>query len=93
MTTVQPAADDQAINLRVSRGQRDLIERASRVLGKSAIDFKLDAACRRAEDVLLDQTLFRLDPAAHEQFNALLDSPPEPSEALRGLLHRRAPWE
>lgn len=93
MTTIQPAGRDQAINLDATRRQLDLIDKASRVLGQSRTDFILDAACRRAEDVLLDQTLFRLDLAAHERFNALLDSPPEPSEALRGLLHRRALWE
>ena len=82
-----------AINIRASGRQRDLIDRAAQTLGKSRSDFMLETACREAEHVLLDRGFFRLDPEAFERFNALLDSPPPPTEALRQLLLRRAPWE
>jgi hypothetical protein len=44
-------------------------------------------------DALLDRTVFRLDDDAYSQFNAMLDDPREPSDALRKLLNTKAPWE
>jgi uncharacterized protein (DUF1778 family) len=89
----QTATRDQAINIRVSRRQRDLIDRAAQVLGKSRSDFMIETACREAEDVLLDRTFFRLDEEAFARFNALLDNPPPPSDELRTLLLSKSPWE
>lgn len=96
MENIAPRArstKDQAINLRVSKRQRDLIDQAAHVLGRSRSDFILESACREAEDVLLDQTFFRVDEAGWDWFQALLDDPPPPSEQLRALLNRSAPWE
>lgn len=84
---------DQAINIRASRGQRDLIDRAALVLNKSRSEFILESASREAENVLLDQVYFRLDAKAFAQFNALLDTPPAPTPELTNLLNTKAPWE
>ena len=84
---------DQIINIRASRRQRDLIDQAAQVLGKSRSDFMLETACREAEDVLLDRTYFRLEEDAFARFNELLDNPPPPSDELRVLLLAKAPWE
>jgi uncharacterized protein (DUF1778 family) len=45
------------------------------------------------EDDPLDQTLFVLDPEAFDQFQAMLDNPSEPSDALRKLLSMKPRWE
>lgn len=92
-TTHARAPRDEAVNIRASRRQRDLIDRAARALGKSRSEFMLETACREAEDVLLDRRYFQLDPAAFDRFTELLDNPPPPSDGLRDLLHRTAPWE
>lgn len=84
---------DQAINIRASRQQRNLIDQAAQILGKSRSEFMLEVAYREATDVLLDRTLFLLDDEAFEQFQAMLDNPPPPSDALRKLLLRKARWE
>ena len=84
---------DTAINIRASRRQRDLIDQAAQVLGKSRSDFMLETACREAEGVLLDRTFFRLDRESYARFTALLDNPPPPSDELRKLLSTKAPWE
>lgn len=84
---------DQAINIRASQRQRNLIDQAARVVGKSRSDFMLESSCREAVDVLLDQTFFQLDDEAFDQFQTLLDAPPLPSTELRNLLQRKAPWE
>ena len=84
---------NHAINIRASQRQRDLIDRAARILGKTRSDFMIETVSREAETVLLDQALFQLDDAAYDQFMALLDDPPPPSPELRKLLAHKAPWE
>ena len=93
MVQTKRGTRNQAINIRASQHQRDLIDRAAQVLGKSRSDFMIETASREAEAVLLDQALFQLDEAAYDQFMALLDDPPPPSPELRRLLAHKAPWE
>ena len=81
------------ISIRAKAGQRDLIDQAAERLGRSRSDFMLEAACRQAEDVLLDQTYFALDTEKMAAFQALLDSPPAPTDRLRRLLTAPAPWD
>jgi uncharacterized protein (DUF1778 family) len=45
-------ARGETINLRASRRQKVLIDRAAETLGRSRSDFMLEAACREAESVL-----------------------------------------
>jgi len=84
---------DQAINIRTTRGQRDLIDRAARVVNKSRSEFILETMSREAENILLDQVYFRLDDDAYARFSAMLDAPPAPTAELRDLLNTKAPWE
>ena len=81
------------ISIRAKAGQRDLIDQAADRLGRSRSDFMLEAACRQAEDVLLDQTYFSLDAPSFAAFQALLDQPPAPTDRLRRTLKARAPWD
>ena len=81
------------ISIRAKAGQRDLIDQAADRLGRSRSDFMLEAACRRAEDVLLDHTYFALDAKSFAAFQAMLDKPPAPTDRLRRTLKARAPWE
>ncbi|MCA9858651.1 MAG: DUF1778 domain-containing protein [Thermomicrobiales bacterium] len=92
-TTHPPPTRDQAINIRATRQQRDLIDHAASVLGKSRSDFMLESACLAAEDALLDRTYFVLDPDSFDQLTELLENPPDPPEGLREFLARKAPWE
>ena len=85
--------DPVTISIRAKAGQRDLIDQAADRLGRSRSDFMLEAACRQAEDVLLDQTYFALDAKRFAAFQALLDRPPAPNDRLRRTLAVRAPWE
>ena len=82
-----------SINIRAKARQRDLIDQAANRLGRSRSEFMLDAACRGAEDVLLDQTFFTVDAGTFARFQALLDTPLPPSDKLRRLLKTKAPWE
>ncbi|MBK7898610.1 MAG: DUF1778 domain-containing protein [Azonexus sp.] len=83
---------DAAINLRARPQQRDLIDQAAQLLGKNRSDFMLEAACERAQAVLLDQVFFNLDEARFKQFTAPLEAPPQPNPGLERLLAVKAPW-
>jgi len=84
---------DAPINLRALPQQRDLIDQAAQLLGKNRSDFMLEAACDKAQSVLLDQVFFNLDEAKLQEFQALLDAPPEPNPGLERPLAVKAPWD
>lgn len=84
---------DAAINLRAKPEQRDLIDQAAAMLGKNRSDFMLEAACDRAQSVLLDRVFFRLDDRRFKAFMQLLDAPPAPNEGLERLMAVQAPWQ
>ena len=69
------SAKSVSINIRAKAKQRDLIDQAAERLGRSRSDFMLEAACNLAENVLLDQTFFALEPDAFAKFQAMLDTP------------------
>src|ERR1700739_252021 len=86
-------ARGENINLRVSRGQKTLIDRAARALGRNRSDFMLETACREAESVLLDRRYFALPDEEVKRFTAMLDKPPASNPRLARLLRTRAPWD
>ena len=81
-----------AIHLRALPEQRDLIDQAARLLGKNRSDFVLEAACDKAQSVLLDQVFFSLEDAKFRAFTAMLDAPVQPNPRLDRLLAVKAPW-
>ena len=83
---------DAPINLRALPAQRDLIDQAATLLGKNRSDFMLEAACERAQSVLLDQVFFNLDTDKFQQFIAVLDAPPSANPGLARLMSVKAPW-
>ena len=87
------ATREAAINLRALASQRSLIDKAASALGKNRSDFMLEAACRAAENVLLDQRLFQLDTKAHRAFEDALNAPVKDNPELHRLLTAPTPWE
>ncbi len=86
-------ARETTINLRASTARRALIDQAAQLSGKSRTDFMLDAACEKAQQVMLDRTVFALDKSGFRRFAKILDAPITNSNAILRLLKRRAPWE
>lgn len=84
---------DAPINLRALPAQRDLIDQAAVLLGKNRSDFMLEAACERAQAVVLDQVFFGLDTDRFLAFTALLDAPASPNPGLARLMAVQPPWE
>ena len=87
------ATSSAVINLRTPPAQRELIDRAARLQGKSRTDFMLEASREKAEQVLLDQTLFTVNAKQYKAFVALMDASLSENAALKRLLAKRAPWE
>ena len=83
---------DAAINLRARPEQRDQIDNAAKLLGKTRSDFMLEAACDKAQSVLLDQVFFKLDAEKFRLFTRLLDAPPARNPGLERLMAVKAPW-
>lgn len=83
---------DAAINLRALPEQRDLIDHAANLLGKNRSDFMLEAACERAQAVVLDQLFFSLNEAQFKRFTAMLDAPPSPNPGFERLMAVKPPW-
>jgi uncharacterized protein (DUF1778 family) len=82
-----------SLNLRIKPEERDLIDKAAQIRGQNRTDFILEAARNAAEETLLEQTLFLIDPDTYEKFLALLDASPQPSERLRKTIQTPAPWD
>ncbi|MBI5751456.1 MAG: DUF1778 domain-containing protein [Hydrogenophilales bacterium] len=80
------------INLRARAEQRDLIDRASKLLGKSRSNFVLEAACEKAISIMLEQAHFPLSDSDFKRFTRLLDAPLKPNPALEKLFAMPSPW-
>jgi uncharacterized protein (DUF1778 family) len=81
------------VNLRMSREDRNIIDSAAQMAGKTRAKFMIDAARRAARQTLLDTTLVLVDGGTFERFKRLFDAPPRPSDRLRELVSQTAPWE
>lgn len=86
-------ARGETINLRATRKQKALIDRAAETMGRSRSEFMLETSCREAETVLLDRRYFALSAEDFRRFTAILDKPPASNSRLRRLLQTKAPWD
>jgi uncharacterized protein (DUF1778 family) len=90
----KPTAEPSVpLNFRIKPSVKNLIDRAAEVVGKHRTDFVIEAAERRAEEVLLDRTVFTVSPEAYAEFLVRLDTPPQPNERLRRTMTAKAPWD
>lgn len=87
------ARKDDVIQIRASAETKAVLTRAAALRGQKLSEFMLDSARREAEDALLDQRNFFLEPDAYDAFLALLDAPAKPDPRLVELMRRKAPWE
>ena len=84
---------ETTINLRAPAAQRALIDQAAKLQGKTRTDFMLEAAYEKAQQVLLDRTVFALDAKNFDRFSKLLDAPVKTGKVLSRLLAKRSSWE
>jgi uncharacterized protein (DUF1778 family) len=81
------------LNIRIKPATRNLIDRAAELLGKTRTDFMLEASERRAEEVLLDRTVFTVSPEIYAEYFARLDAPPQLNERLKRTMTTKALWD
>ena len=81
------------INIRAYPKQRDLIDYACTLSGKNRTDFILEASCREAENIVLDQRLFILDEKAFNAFDDDLNKPAQNSDAITRIMAKLTPWD
>ena len=81
------------LNMRIKPATRNLIDRAAELLGKTRTDFMLEASERRAEEVLLDRSVFTVSPEIYAEYLARLDAPAQPNERLKRNMSTKAPWD
>jgi uncharacterized protein (DUF1778 family) len=91
-TTKSPDAS-VPLNMRIKPSTRNLIDRAAELLGKTRTDFMPEASERRAEEVLLDRTIFAVSPEIYAEYLARLDAPAQPNERLKRTMSTTAPWD
>jgi uncharacterized protein (DUF1778 family) len=70
-----------------------LIDNAAALEGVSRADFMMESARDRALKILGDQRLHSLEPQDSAAFAEALEKPPAASDALRGLMRSKVPWE
>ena len=81
------------INMRTDEKKRNLIDMAAAMLGRDRTSFILDAACQKAEEVILDKRLFLLDDIAFDAFEQALEAnPTRDNKCLISLLERPKRW-
>jgi len=81
------------INMRADIKKRNLIDIAAALSGRDRTSFILEAACQKAEEVILDRRLFVLDEDAFDSFEQALESNPvRGNQCLQKLLARPKRW-
>ena len=81
------------VNIRMSREDRNVVDRAARTARKTRTEFMVEAARRAAQDTLLDTALVIVDGGTFTRFKKLFDAPARPDRRLKELLSQKAPWE
>ena len=92
-TTAAAPVTATVINLRTGLAQRELIDRAARLQGKSRTEFMLEASRERAEQVLLDRILFTVTAQQYQAFETLMNAPIANNAEVMRLLAKPAPWD
>ena len=89
-------ASDKAterLNLRATRRQTLLLERAAKETQATLSAFIVESSCLRAEEVLASKQQFEIKAAEWNQFMRALDRPPQQKPGLRKLLREPSALE
>lgn len=81
------------VSVRVSPGERDLLEAAAAQTQTSLSDFVRRKALEAAELELLDQRTITIPAADWERFEAWATAPAKPVSALRDLATTKPVWK
>jgi uncharacterized protein (DUF1778 family) len=89
MPVAQPARQrDQRLEARVSPDQKELIERAACIQGRTVTDFVISALQDAARKAIEESTVWRLSQEQQKAFVESLMNPPTPNPNLRAARQR-----
>ncbi|MBD8792669.1 DUF1778 domain-containing protein [Pseudomonas syringae] len=92
-STDRGTAAKQQLNIRVDVQTRDLIDAAVSVLKVDRTSFILDAASKRAQEVIMDQQVFQLSDEAFDRFEEALNANPlSENTCLQTFLKHKPRW-
>lgn len=77
----------EKLDLRLTRTAKRTLQSAAEASHKTLSDFVLESALSRADSVLADRRIFRLDDTRWDAFMAALDAPAKPRPRLQRLLN------
>jgi uncharacterized protein (DUF1778 family) len=77
----------EKLDLRLTSNAKRTLQSAAQASHKTLSDFVLESALTRADSVLADRQVFRLDAARWSAFVAALDAPMKPRPRLARLLN------
>jgi uncharacterized protein (DUF1778 family) len=77
----------EKLDLRLTTHAKRALQTAAQASHKTLSDFVLESALARADSVLADRQVFRVDAERWRAFLAALDAPPKPRPRLARLLN------
>jgi len=87
------SVDNTSIILNISPFQLEIIDSASKILGKNSSEFIMDTAIEEAKEVILNQVKFNLNKKEYTQFLNKLNKTASDNFSLQELLRRVEPWK
>lgn len=88
-----PNHQDAVVKLRTTTSFLKLIDRAAKLADKTRTDFILESAQSCAADLFIDDLYSVGEKTRSQTFIALDEIPPTPTDRLKLLMVRKAPWE
>ena len=88
LDTREDRQKSERVAVRLTPAVKRALERGAEVSGRSLSDFVVDSAYRAAQRAIEDHERLSLSDEDRKAFLAAIDSPPEPTEALRRAARR-----
>ena len=83
----------ERLALRVTPAQRSLLSTAAELNDQSISEFVLTSTMEAAQNTVLDQRVIIVDRKTFDEFERLLNEPPQVKEGLLRLFKEPFPWE
>ena len=84
---------EERFNFRLSKDNKELLERAASLEGKNLKEFVQGATLEQARRVLLERSIISMDNEERDAFLALLKTDPEPTQAALKAADQYLAWK
>ena len=87
-TYMEPDVKTERLEMRLTREQKDLIERAARIKGLDVTSFAVPTVVGAAQDIVGRQSMIVLSDRDYRKFLQILDAHEEPAPRLKAAVKR-----